>query len=317
MNDKEEFEQSVARYNHRRHGVLCHKGISPNFLALASTMSPTHGERCVRRGQEVITSVIGSSTILNAILRLGLTPVFVDVDIPTYNANPCLVEEAVNKDTGAILLPHTLGNPVSISYIEDRVIDGSKIWSIYDCKHAMGGIYTGTYEGQPLGSYGSLSTLYFQDRGMILTDSSMLYLVLSYVRRETGNNIKKDTEQIEKHPSIVNIRRQNWKYYHELFTSELSEYFILPEPHRLANPNWYGFALTFRNGNAKSLLQYLNNKDVRIHKFHLQDYQGYKVVGTTRNVDVVREKSFWLDVDISVTKKAIEQVVDTFKKGLK
>jgi dTDP-4-amino-4,6-dideoxygalactose transaminase len=245
-----------------------------------------------------------------------LTPVFVDVDIPTYNANPCLVEEAVNKDTGAILLPHTLGNPVSISYIEDRVIDGSKIWSIYDNRHSMGGMYTGTFEGQPLGSYGSLSTLYFQDRGLILTDSSMLYLVLSYVRRETGNSIKKDTEQIEKHPSLINVRRQNWKYYHELFTSELSEYFILPEPHRLAHPNWSGFALTCRDINANKMLQYLNNKDVRIHKFHFQEYKGHKVIGTTRNVDAVKEKSFWLDVDSSVTKKSIERTVDIIKKWI-
>jgi CDP-4-dehydro-6-deoxyglucose reductase, E1 len=318
MNDKEQFESAISRYNERRHGILCHPGISPNLLALASTMSPTHGELCVRRGQEVITSVIGSSTILNAVLRLGLIPVFVDVEIPTYNANPCLVEEAVNANTGAILLPHTLGNPVSISYIEDRIVDGSKIWSIYDCREAMGGIYTGTYEGHPIGSYGSLSTLCFGNKGVILTDSSMIYLVLKYVRRNTENHeMQERLERVKKHSEEVRARRRNWQFFYKTLKDEkLDEYFILPEPHRLADPNWYGFCLTCRDINVKKLLQYLNNKNVCAHKLHIQNYKGHKIVDTTRNIDIIREKSFWIDVDENVTSKR-ESIVMTIKNGVR
>jgi len=374
------FEQAVAYYNQRRCGVLCNSGSSANLLALSTTMSKKNGERRVRPGQEVITSLVGFPTTLNVILQLGLIPVFVDCDIPSYNAHPCLVEEAVGKNTGAILLAHTLGNPVSISYIEDNALVGSEIWSIYDCCDSLGGTYTGTFAGFPLGSYGDMSTLSFYpahqictvEGGMILTDSPMTNSILrslrdwgrecfckpgedntcgkrftheyenlpvgydhKYVYSEIGYNLKSTdiqaaigNEQIKKLPDFVKARRKNWKFYHDTFKAEkLDEYFILPEPHRMADPAWFGFALTIRDKklDRTSFVQYLESKKVGTRNLfggNLLRQPAYKdiphrLVGTTKNADVVTEKTFWVGVSPNITPEMRDYVVDVFKQYIK
>ena len=57
------------------------------------------GSRRLRPGMEVVTSAVGFPTTVNAILQLGLIPVFVDISIPSYNAKPDMVEEAFSKKT--------------------------------------------------------------------------------------------------------------------------------------------------------------------------------------------------------------------------
>jgi CDP-6-deoxy-D-xylo-4-hexulose-3-dehydrase len=374
------FEQNVAYYNQRRCGVLCNSGSSANLLALSATMSTKNGERRLRPGQEVITSLVGFPTTLNAILQCGLIPVFVDCEIPTYNANPCLVEEAVGKNTGAILLAHTLGNPVSISYIDDNAIGGSEIWFILDNCDGGGGTYTGTFEGRPLGSYGDMSTLSFYpahqittgEGGMILTDSPMTNLVLrslrdwgrscvcppgvdntcgkrfsheyeslptgydhKYVYSEIGYNLKSTdiqaaigNEQIKRLPAFVKARRKNWKFYHDTFKAEgLDEYFVLPESHRTADPAWFGFALTIKDKklDRTAFTQYLESKKVGTRNLfggNLLRQPAYKdiphkLVGTTKNADVVTERTFWIGVSPNTTREMQEYVVDVFKKGIK
>ena len=300
MINKDEFECLIAKQNGKAYGITCAR---PDYTALLSAMSEKNKRR-LKPGQDVIVSVIG--TTLPYILQLGLTPVFVDVDLPTYNANPCLVEEAVNENTGAILLQHTLGNPIAIQYISDRVLEGSYIWSIFDCGEAIGGTCTGTYEGQPIGNFGDMSIFSFKSNAIILTDSPRQAEIVrslcrcDYIPEAIPNNIK--------------AHRDNWEYYHKAFKEELSEYFVLPEPHHMADPNWQGFCIMYRKDREK-LLQYLKTKGVPTHQLPIQDYGGYKVIGTAKNILAVKSKSFWLDIGKTVTPEIREYTVNTIKKG--
>ena len=54
------------------------------------------------------------------VLQYGLVPVFVDVDIPTYNIKPELIEAAVSDRTRAIMIAHTLGNPFDLDEVMRR-----------------------------------------------------------------------------------------------------------------------------------------------------------------------------------------------------
>ena len=56
----------------------------------------------------------GFPTTVNPALQYGLVPVFVDVDIPTYNIKPEMIEAAVTDRTRAIMIAHTLGNPFDL-----------------------------------------------------------------------------------------------------------------------------------------------------------------------------------------------------------
>ena len=299
MNDKDEFEKSVAKASNRPYGVACR---NPNYVALLSAMSGKN-KKHLRAGQEVILSTVG--TTLQDILQLGLIPVFVDVDLPTYNANPCIVEEAVNENTGAIFLQHILGNPIAIQYISDNILEGSYIWGVFDCGASIGGTCTGTYGGQPIGSFGDLSTFTFKNTGIVLTDSIHLEEILRSNCRSCS---------VEVIPNDIKVHRENWDYYHKAFKEELGEYFVLPEPHHMADPNWQGFCVSYL-GDREKLLQYLQKKGIQTHLLPVQNYHGYRLIGTDKNTKIVKDKSFW--IDIGVTPDQREYVVDTIKKGCK
>ena len=172
-----EFEQSLAHFSQRRFATFCNAGSSANLLGLAAMTSKKMGSRRLRPGMEVVTSAVGFPTTVNAILQLGLIPVFVDISIPSYNAKPDMVEEAFSKKTGAVMLAHTLGNPVNIDKIL-QACDGCGLWSLFDCCDGLGG----TYKDKPLTSYGDVSTLSFYpahhittvEGGMVLSDSGMM-----------------------------------------------------------------------------------------------------------------------------------------------
>src|SRR4029453_9535630 len=92
-------------------------GSSANLLALACLTSPKLGDRALRPGDEVITAATGFPTPVNPILQYQLAPAFVDMHVPTYNLDVSLLEQARSGRTRAIMLAHTLGNPVDLAAI--------------------------------------------------------------------------------------------------------------------------------------------------------------------------------------------------------
>ena len=69
-------------------------------------------------GDEVITCATGFPTTVNPLLTWGAVPVFVDVDLPTYNIDVAALEAAIGPKTRAIMVAHTLGNPFDVKAIK-------------------------------------------------------------------------------------------------------------------------------------------------------------------------------------------------------
>ena len=111
------FEQQLAQFLGVSHVLTTNSGSSANLLALAALTSPKLGERALRPGDEVITVAAGFPTTVNPSILFGLTPVFVDVHIPTYNIDPAKIEAAISPKTRAIMIAHTLGNPFDIDAV--------------------------------------------------------------------------------------------------------------------------------------------------------------------------------------------------------
>jgi CDP-6-deoxy-D-xylo-4-hexulose-3-dehydrase len=78
---------------------------------------------------------------VNPIILNYLIPVFVDVDIPTYNVQIEQIEEAISPKTKAIFLAHTLGNPFNLSEVL-RIAQEHDLFLIEDCCDALGSAYT-------------------------------------------------------------------------------------------------------------------------------------------------------------------------------
>jgi len=180
-----QFEQDFARFFGLRHAILCNSGSSANLLAVSALTSPKLGDRRLRRGDEVITVAAGFPTTVSAIVHNGLVPVFLDIEVGTYNIDVSCLEEAVGPRTRAIMLAHTLGNPFNI----DAVLNVARrynLWLIEDNCDALGS----TYKGSLTGTFGDLATVSFYpahhitmgEGGCVLTDRPPLKTLVESFR---------------------------------------------------------------------------------------------------------------------------------------
>lgn len=151
-----QFEKEFAKFFGARSSLLVNSGSSANLLALSSLTSPKFEERQLRPGDEVIGVAAGFPTTVNPILQNQLVPVFLDVQIPTYNIDVTLLEEAISPKTKAIMLAHTLGNPFNLEAIL-AVAKKHNLWLIEDNCDAVGA----EYNGKKTGSFGDLATTSF------------------------------------------------------------------------------------------------------------------------------------------------------------
>jgi len=107
-----QFEEEFAEFLGVEHCLLTNSGSSANLLAISALTSPKLGERRLKPGDEVITVATAFPTTVNPIIQNNLVPLFIDVNLSTYNIQVDKVENTISDNTKAIFLAHTLGNPV-------------------------------------------------------------------------------------------------------------------------------------------------------------------------------------------------------------
>ena len=151
-----QFEREFAAFMGVRCASLVNSGSSANLAALSCLTSPSLGDRKLSSGDEVITVAAGFPTTVNPIIQNGLVPVFVDIQIPTYNVDASQIEAAVSPRTKAIVLAHTLGNPFNLDAVM-ALAAKHNLWVIEDCCDAVGS----TYKGRGVGTFGHLATTSF------------------------------------------------------------------------------------------------------------------------------------------------------------
>ncbi len=173
----DEFEKRLAQFIGVKHLITVNSGSSANLVAFSTLTSPTLGERAIRVGDEVIGVAAGFPTTVNPIIQFGAVPVFVDVELGTYNIDASKIEAAISPKTKAIMLAHTLGNPYNLETIV-AICKKHNLWLIEDCCDALGS----TYNGQMVGTFGDIGTISFYpahhitmgEGGAVFTNSSEL-----------------------------------------------------------------------------------------------------------------------------------------------
>jgi CDP-6-deoxy-D-xylo-4-hexulose-3-dehydrase len=160
----EEFESKLAKRVGVRHAFMVNSGSSANLVALSALTSKRLGDRRLIPGDEVLTVAAGFPTTVAPILQNGLVPVYVDIELGTYVANPEALEAAIGPKTKAIMMAHTLGNPFNLDVVT-KLAEKHNLWLIEDNCDALGG----TYRDKNLGSFGDLSTLSFYPAHHITT----------------------------------------------------------------------------------------------------------------------------------------------------
>jgi CDP-6-deoxy-D-xylo-4-hexulose-3-dehydrase len=152
----DEFEKRLAKFIGVDYLITVNSGSSANLVAFSTLTSPKLGDRAIKPGDEVIGVAAGFPTTVNPILQFGAVPVFVDVELGTYNIDASKIEAAISPKTKAIMLAHTLGNPYNLEAIVG-LCKKYNLWLVEDCCDALGS----TYNGQNVGTFGDIGTVSF------------------------------------------------------------------------------------------------------------------------------------------------------------
>jgi CDP-6-deoxy-D-xylo-4-hexulose-3-dehydrase len=152
----DQFEAKLAKLIGVDFLITVNSGSSANLVAFSALTSPKLGPRAIQPGDEVIGVAAGFPTTVNPIIQFGAVPVFVDVELGTYNIDVTQLEAAISPKTKAIMLAHTLGNPYNLDVI-CALCKKYNLWLIEDCCDALGS----TYDGKMVGTFGDIGTMSF------------------------------------------------------------------------------------------------------------------------------------------------------------
>lgn len=180
-----ELENRLAAFIDCKQVRTVNSGSSANLVALAALTSPLLGDAALRPGDEVITVAAGFPTTINPLLLYQLTPVFVDVQLPTYNIDVTQIEAAITPRTRAIMLAHTLGNPFDLDAVM-ALAERHRLWVVEDCCDALGALYRGRH----VGTFGHVGTLSFYpahhitmgEGGAVFTNDATLARAMESIR---------------------------------------------------------------------------------------------------------------------------------------
>ncbi len=362
------FERDFASALSSKFSVLTNSGSSANLIAVTALKSKRMAKP-LKAGDRVVTPAATFPTTLAPIIQNGLKPVFVDADIETCNADEEALKEAVNRETKAVIIPHTLGNPNNMDLIMDLKEDYGFVLMEDTCD-AIGG----TFGGKSVGTFGEVGTASFYpahhmtmgEGGAVLTQNALTCKILKsirewgrdcwclpnnsntcgkrfgwklgelpegydhkYIYSEVGYNLKVldlqaaiGLEQIKKLPYFVEKRRENFKaiYGH---LKKYEDKIILPVWHKKADPSWFAFTITLRDGcgfTRKDITSFLESKMIETRMVFAGNilkqpaYMGIEreVIGSLKNTDKIMNDTFFVGVYPGIDSRRLGFMLKSF-----
>ena len=144
-----EFEDLWSNWLGVDHSIMVNSGASGNYISIAMV------KELVGEG-EVIVPPIGWVSDVSSVVQLGMTPVFVDVDMINFNITAENIKNTITPKTKAIVLVHTLG----FNALTDEIVKIAKennLILIEDCCEAHGA----KFGDKRVGSIGDISLFSF------------------------------------------------------------------------------------------------------------------------------------------------------------
>jgi dTDP-4-amino-4,6-dideoxygalactose transaminase len=179
------FEKEYADYCGAKHALGCGSGTDALLLALvALDIGP---------GDEVILPPFTFFATVGSVMRVGATPVFVDIDPLTYNIDPKLIEAAITPRTKAIMPVHLFGQCADMGAIAE-IAKRNDLHIIEDAAQSFGA----EYDGAKCGTLGVISCFSFYpsknigtlgDAGMVTTHDDALQKKMIALRNH-GSEVK-------------------------------------------------------------------------------------------------------------------------------
>jgi CDP-6-deoxy-D-xylo-4-hexulose-3-dehydrase len=291
------FETLFAKKMGAKYALMTNSGSSANLLAMSCLTSKLLKKR-LKDNDEVIIPAICWSTSLWPIIQNNLKPVFVDVDLNSFNIDANQIIKKINKRTKAIMLIHVLGTSTNMNKIV-QIAKKYKLKIIEDTCESLGA----EYDKKKLGTIGDFGTYSFYyshqitsgEGGMIVCNNYENYNILKTLRshgwaRDTsfhkvfkkkhkllddkflfvgpGFNVRPTDlqaaialNQFKRLKSFMNIRNQNrLKIINSLMTHKnWNNQFKFVKVSKHIKPSWFGLPILINKANSNIKQRFLNH----------------------------------------------------------
>lgn len=337
-----EFEEKIAKAFGKKYGVFVNSGSSACLLALACLKLP--------KRSKVITPACTFSTTLAPIIQLGLTPVFVDVELDTYVPNILDITLKITPDVKAIMIPNLIGNKPDwdrLRYVlgqigrEDIILieDSADTlthteWSDISTTsfYASHVITAGGAGGMVMFNDEKLRdvALQFRDWGRmgdnseimddrfnhvvdgIPYDHKFLYDVLGYNFKSSEMNAAFGLVQLERFETFRQIRRDNIERY----LTNLADVEEILLPNDSIKPNW--LAIPLQTERRLELLTFLEENNIQTRVTFAGNVTRHpiyrKYLQDFTNSDLIMKNGFLLGAHHGMTIEDVDYVCDKIKE---
>lgn len=160
-------------------------------------------------------------------------------------------------------------------------------------------------------------------------DHKYVYSHFGYNLKATDMQAAIGCAQLEKFPSFVERRRQNFKRLYEALQG-LEDKLILPKAAENSRPSWFGFLITCKEGtNRNQVVQYIEGKGVQTRMLFAGNLtkhpcfdqmrtsgKGYRIVGNLAVTDRIMKDSFWVGVYPGMTDEMIDYMAKVIREAV-
>lgn len=342
-----EFETKFANYVGSKYAVSVSSGTAALHCACLAAG--------LKKGDEVITTPLTFIATSNVILYCQATPVFVDIDIDTFNIDVNKIEEKITKNTKAIMPVHFAGNPCNMKKIIE-IANKYNLIIIEDASHALGA----EYNNKKIGQIGDLTTFSFHpvkhittgEGGMVTTNNKELYEKLLLFRnhgmtREKEKFLNEDYKeegnwyyeqiclgfnyrltdfqsalgitQLDKMPKNI-LRRKEIANLYEKHLKDITEIKI-PYNCNNINSSWHLYVIRIidKKIDRKNVFIKLREKNIGVNvhylPVHCQPY--YKSLGYSKGICPMAEKVYEEIITLPIHSKMTDEEVLYIIKSIK
>jgi CDP-6-deoxy-D-xylo-4-hexulose-3-dehydrase len=154
---------------------------------------------------------------------------------------------------------------------------------------------------------------------------------LGYNLKVTEMQAAVGVEQLKKLPDFTARRKENWTYLKNGL-SDLSDKLILPEPAENADPSWFGFLITVKEGSGLSrnvIVRFLEDNKIQTRLLFsgniikqpcfddIRDTGAYRVSGSLDNSDRISRDTFWIGVYPGMNKGKLDHMIEKIHEAVK
>lgn len=331
----QEFETAIAGISERRFvSAVANGSVALDLAFEALGLQP---------GDEVIVPNLTIISCLSAIVRVGATPVIVDVDPSTWNMRLEDVVTAYSNKTKAVLVVHIYGLPSPIDLIAKFCRD-NELFLVEDAAEAHGQ----SVNGQPCGSYGDISTYSFYankhvttgEGGAICTNSEKFYERVTSMRNLAFGKINRfeheefgwnyrigglsaalGISQVKKLSTIISAKQKQAEHYN----ASLSDVSAITLPAQTGNGSqnqyWiYGVLAESRQVRSK-IISALDNANIETRPFFcplsrqpVLQKNKFRLSDDLKVSESLGERGFYLPTGSHLTPEIQEAICGVIKR---